>query len=186
VVRMKVMSRKVLAIPREEIEAHFAENSRQDLKMVTAELLSYDLFKVLKAKGKDLKMEERLAGLVWKHSGPDLPNNVCPSGEFIDPNLPQYAHGPFAISFASSKSIQDEHYHKQHLEIMVSDGPFGIEFRPIEETLCEKIELPKGGLLVVGPGIIHKLHLGGLTVLIELPSLARDKYDAHLVDLPSA
>jgi len=80
------MRRKVLAIPREEIEAHFAENSRQDLKLVTADILSYDLFKVLKAKGKDLKMEERLAGLVWKHSGPEFPNSVVSSGEFIAPD----------------------------------------------------------------------------------------------------
>ncbi len=174
------MRRKVLAIPREEIEAHFAENSRQDIKLVTAEILSYDLFKVLKAKGKDLKMEERLAGMVWKHSGPDLPNNVVPSGEFIEPDLPQYAHGPFAVSFASSKSIQDDHYHKQHLEILTSDHEMAIEFRLVDETQCEKITLPQGGMMVVLPNIVHHLHLSGLTVLIELPSLARDKYDAKL------
>lgn len=174
------MRRKLLAIPREEIEAHFRENSRQDLKMVTAELLSYDLFKVLKAKGKDLKMEDRLNGLVWKHSGPELPNLVCPSGEFIEPNIPQYAHGPFALSFASATSQQDEHYHKQHLEIMVSDQPISIEFRPIDEIRCETVTLPNGGVLVLTPNIVHKLSLSGLTVLIELPSLARDKYDAQL------
>ena len=174
------MRRKVLAIPREEIEAHFAENSRQDIKLVTAEILSYDLFKVLKAKGKDLKMEERLAGMVWKHSGPDLPNNVVPSGEFIEPDLPQYAHGPFAVSFASSKSIQDDHYHKQHLEILTSDHEMAIEFRLVDEMQCEKITLPRGGMMVVLPNIVHHLHLSGLTVLIELPSLARDKYDAKL------
>ena len=71
------MRRKVLAVPQEEIEAHFAENSRQDLKLVTAEILSYDLFKVLKAKGKDLKMEERLAGMVWKHSGQGDAAAIC-------------------------------------------------------------------------------------------------------------
>ena len=174
------MRRNVLAIPQEEIEAHFAENSRQDLKLVTAEILSYDLFKVLKAKGKDLKMEERLAGMVWKHSEPDLPNSVVPSGEFIAPDLPQYAHGPFAVSFASSKSIQDDHYHKQHLEILFSDHEIVIEFRLVDETQCEKITLARGGMMVVLPNIVHHLYLGGLTVLIELPSLARDKYDAKL------
>lgn len=174
------MRRRVLAIPREEIEAHFAENSRQDLKLVTAEILSYDLFKVLKAKGKDLKMEERLAGMVWKHSGPDLPNNVVPSGEFIEPNIPQYAHGPFAVSFASSKSIQDDHYHKQHLELLISEHQISIEFRPTDESNCETISLPSGGMLVVPPNVVHHLYLTSLTVLIELPSLARDKYDAKL------
>jgi hypothetical protein len=180
------MSRRVLAIPREEIEAHFAENSRQDLKMVTAELLSYDLFMVLRARGKDLKMEEPLAGLIWKHSGPELPNKVCPSGEFVDPDLPLYTHGPFAISFATSKSIQDEHYHKQHIEIMVTEHPISVEFRPLESTKCETITLPTGGILVVGPKVVHKLQLGGLTVLIEMPSLARDKVDEPLHPLPSA
>ena len=174
------MRRKVLAIPREEIEAHFAENSRQDLKLVTAEILSYDLFKVLKAKGKDLKMEERLAGMTWRHSGPDLPNSVVPSGEFIEPDIPQYAHGPLAVSFASGQSIQDDHYHKQHLEVLISEQELGIEFRDIEETQCEKITLSKGGLLVILPNTIHHLYLNGLTVLIELPSLARDKYDSKL------
>jgi len=174
------MRRKVLAIPLEEIRAHFSENSRQDLKLVTAELLSYDLFKVLKAKGKDLKMEEPLPGPLWQHSDPEHPNRVVPSGDFIEPDIPQYAHGPFAISFATEKSIQDDHYHKQHLEIIFSSEPLSIEYRLLEETKCETLTLEHGGLLVVGPKIVHRLHLGGPTSLIEIPSLSRDKYDCPL------
>jgi len=170
----------VLAIPREEIEAHFAENSRQDLKLVTAEILSYDLFKVLKAKGKDLKMEERLAGLIWKHSGPDSTNSVVPSCEFIAPDIPQYAAGPMAVSFASGNSFQDDHFHKQHLEVLFSDHELEIEFRDVEETVCQKLTLATGGLLVVAPNTVHRLRLTGLSILIELPSLARDKYDCKL------
>jgi hypothetical protein len=174
------MRRKVLAIPREEIEAHFCENSRQDLKLVTAEILSYDLFKVLKAKGKDLKMEEPLLGALWKHSGPEHSNNVVPSGDFIEPDIPQYAMGPFAISFASSQSIQDDHYHKQHLEILIADKAITIEYRPFDGTKIETITLQNGGMLVVGPNIVHRLHLVGQTALIEIPSLSRDKYDCAL------
>jgi hypothetical protein len=180
---MATMRRKILAISREEIEAHFAENSRQDVKVVTAELLSYDLFKVLKARGKDLKMEEVLTGMMWKHSHPDLPNSVCPAAEFIEPNIPQYAHGPFGLSLASGTSIQDEHYHKQHLEICIANEAISVEFRAVEETECETITLPKGGVLVFCPNVIHKLKPGGLIILIELPSLARDKYDAKLHDV---
>jgi hypothetical protein len=174
------MKRKVLAIPREEIEAHFAENSRQDLKMVNAEILSYDLFKVLKARGKDLKMEEPLLGMIWSHSGPDQPNKVCAAGDFADLQLPQYASGPFGISIASATSVQDEHYHKQHLEIVVSNEPLSIEFRDFGGTQCERISLPRGGLLVTTPNIVHKLEVTGLTFLIELPAMARDKYDIPL------
>src|ERR1035437_6116217 len=128
------MRRTVLAIPREEVEAHFAENSRQDLKLVNAEILSYDLFKILKAKGKDLKMEERLASVAWGHSGPEQPNKVCTAGEFADLQLPKYAHGPFGISVASGQSIQDEHYHKQHIEICVANDAISIEYRGVDET----------------------------------------------------
>ena len=174
------MKRNVLAIPRDEIEAHFAENSRQDVKIVNAEILSYDLFKVLKAKGKDLKMEERLGGMVWSHSTPELPNKVCPAGEFADLQLPQYAHGPFGLSMASGKSMQDEHFHKQHLEICVSNEALSVEFRSVDETTCETISMPKGGILVMPPNMIHRLDVTGLAVLIELPALARDKYDAAL------
>lgn len=174
------MRRLVLAIPREEIEAHFAENSRQDLKLVNAEILSYDLFKILKAKGKDLKMEERLASVSWSHSGAEQPNKVCTAGEFADLQLPQYAHGPFGISVASGTSIQDEHYHKQHLEICVADEAISVEYRAVDDTRIETITLPKGGILVTTPNVVHKLNPSGLIVLIELPSLARDKHDAKL------
>jgi len=156
------------------------ENSRQDLKLVTAEILSYDLFKVLKAKGKDLKMEEPLLGALWRHSGPDHPNNVAPSGDFIEPDIPQYAHGPFAISFATEQSIQDDHYHNQHLEIIFCSGRMTIEYRLLEDTKIETLTLENGGLFIVGPKIVHRLQLGGLTALIEIPSLARDKYDCPL------
>lgn len=170
----------MLAIPREEIESHFAENSRQDLKLVNAEILSYDLFKVLKAKGKDLKMEERLGSAAWTHSEPEQPNKVCTAGEFADLQLPQYAHGPFGISVASGQSIQDEHYHKQHLEICVANESITVEYRAVDETRVESITLPKGGILVMNPNVVHKLSPTGLIVLIELPSLARDKHDAKL------
>lgn len=174
------MKRRVLAIPRDEVETHFAQNSRQDLKAVTPEILSDGLFRILKAKGKDLKQERPLDGSTWRHSAPGDPNAVCESSEFMDIQLPQYARGPFAISFANEKAVQDEHYHKQHLEIYVTDHRISAEFRSVDEAHCDTVTLPSGGILVFAPNVIHKVHLAGLTVIIELPALAQDKTNAKL------
>jgi hypothetical protein len=175
------MRAKVLAIPREEVETHFAQNSRQDLKVVVPEILSDDLFRILKAKGKDLKPESPVHGITWRHSTPNDPNLVCESSEFMDIQLPQYARGPFAISFANEEATQDEHYHMQHLEIYVTDHAISAEFRSVDDNQCERITLASGGILVFAPNVVHKVRLAGLTVIIELPALAQDKIDANLV-----
>jgi hypothetical protein len=174
------MKRRILVIPREEVEAHFSVNSRQDLKVIAPEILSEELFKILKAKGKDLKPEKPLAGVTWHHSGPGDANEVCQSGDFINALLPQYAQGPFGISFANEKAEQDEHYHQHHLEIYVTDHRITAEYQSIGDTCCEMLTLPKGGILVFAPGVIHKVKLAGLTIIIELPALAQDKCNAKL------
>lgn len=169
------MKRKVLAIPRYEVETHFAHNSRQDLKVVAPEIMSDELFRILKGKGKDVKQERPLDDKTWRHSAPGDPNLVCESSEFKDTLLPQSASGPFAISFANEKAIQDEHYHEQHLEIYVTDHRISAKFRAVDDAQCETITLPSGGILVFAPKVIHKVCLAGLTVIIELPAVAQDK-----------
>ena len=174
------MKRKVLFIPIEEIKKHFAKNSRQDVKVIAPDILTDELFNILKAKGKDVKPEQYLEGDIWKHSEANEPNNLCESGEFIDSCLPQYVQGPFAVSFANEKAQQDVHYHRKHLEIYFSEHAIGAEFRCIGDVQPQSINLESGGAIIFGPGVIHKMQLGGLTIVIEIPAVTGDKVSDKL------
>ncbi len=167
--------RKVLAIPLDQVYQQFAVNSRQDIKIIIPEMLAAKLYNRLREKGEDIKPEQTLEGRYWEHSGPDAPNYVCESSNFIDPSLPQYAHGPFALSFANEKALQDAHYHCRHWEIYYSEKSIQATFRYLEDKKCRTVSLPEGGVMIVGTGIVHQVELGGMTVVIEVPSVPADK-----------
>lgn len=174
------MKRRVLAIPREEIENHLAENARQDIKIVAPKIMSDELFQFLLAKGKQVKSEKPLDGDIWKHSKAEEPNRLCESGDFVDNCLPQYVPGPFSISFANEKAEQDEHFHKYHFEMYYSQYRMNAQFRYLESEQCEPpIELNNGGLIVFGPNVVHRMSLGGLTIVIEVASM-EDKTNEKL------
>ncbi len=174
------MKRRVLAIPKEEIDSQFKKNVRQDVKIVAASILTDELFRILMAKGKNVKAEEPLNGFYWKHSEADEANRLCESSDFIDDCLPQYVKGPFSISFANENAGQDEHYHKKHFEIYYSEHPMSAEFRYLEDSQSQQpIELKKGGVILFGPNVIHKMRLGGLTIVIEVASMD-DKFNEQL------
>ncbi len=167
--------RRVVVIPIEQIKRHFDENSRQDVKIVAPSVLTNELFNNLKANGKDVKHEQRFDDIIWKHSKANEPNNVCESSDFIDYCLPQYAEGPFALGFANKKATQDGHYHRRHLEMYFSENPMSAKYRYLGDSNCESIKLENGGAIIFGPEVIHKMKLGGLTIVIEVPSVTNDK-----------
>lgn len=172
--------RKVLAIPLDEVRRQFERNSRQDIKIIIPEMLTSKLYNALKEKGEDIKPEQTLEGRCWEHAEADEANRVCESGNFIDTGLPQYAQGPFALSFANDKAPQDAHYHRQHWEIYFSEEPLSAVFRYIEEAKCRALELAKGGVMIFGPEVVHRVTLGGMTMVIEVPSVSADKVVAPL------
>lgn len=174
------MRRRLLAIPLDEIQKHFEKNSRQDVKIVAPGILSEELFRILKTRGKPAKPEEALEDNLWKHSGPNEPNYLCESADFVDFSLPQYVQGPFAISFANESAEQDEHYHKRHFEIYFSEHSIGAQFRCLEDSKHRAITLGNGGAFVLAPGVIHKMCLAGVTIVIEIPSVEKDKENARL------
>lgn len=176
----QTMNRQILAIPKEEVESHFAENLRQDFKVVAPEILTDKWLMELKRRVRGLKMEYLFDGIIWQHSLPADANRVCLASEFDSPNLIRDANGPFAISFANAHACQDEHYHKHHLEIYVSDHPMSAEYRAVDEIACTPVTLPNGGVLVFAPDAVHKVSLTGFTVIIELPAVAWDKTNATL------
>ncbi len=174
------MKRKVLFIPIKEIEKHFEKNSRQDVKIIAPDILTDKLFNILKAKGKDVKPEQHFEGDIWKHSEANEPNNIGESGEFIDSWLPQYVQGPFAVSFANAKAEQDSHYHRKHLEMYFSEHAISAEFRCVGDAQVQSMKLENGGAIIFGPEVIHKMRLGGLTIIIEIPSVSGDKIKEKL------
>lgn len=175
------MKRKVLVIPKDEILEHFRENTRQEIKNVPPDILTRDLFELLKAKGIDVKPECHLDGDSWTHSKRDEPNKICESRDFSSDSLPANPDGPFAVSFANEKAAQDAHYHERHVEIYYSDLPYAAEYRILGEgTRKKQVSLPDGGLTVFGTEVVHRMQLRGLTVVIEVPALAKDKVEASV------
>jgi hypothetical protein len=65
------MKRKILVIPRDEIEIPLTVNSRKEVKAVVPEILGDELFEILKGRGRDVKPERPLEGICWSHSGRD-------------------------------------------------------------------------------------------------------------------
>lgn len=167
--------RKVLAIPLDEVYTQFKVNSRQDCKIIIPDMLTSRLYDMLKEKGADVKPEQPLEGRYWKHSEPEEPNAVCEAVNFVDDALPQYARGPFAVSFANEKAYQDAHYHLHHWEIYFSESPLSASFRLCDSRKCRSLSLPQGGMLIFGTGVVHHVEMGGMTVVIEVPSVPADK-----------
>ena len=177
--------RKVLAIPIEEVHEYFALNARQDVKIVAPEILAGELAARLRAAGKSLKPEQPLTGTEWRHSEGDAPNSLCESRDFAA-GLPAESAGPCALSFANEKSPQDAHYHPHHLEIYFSGRPLAAEFRVEPGSAVERLELQGGGVLVFAAGVVHRVRLGGLTVVIEIPAVKDDKVSALLEEAPAS
>jgi len=171
--------RRVLAIPLKEIRAHFAENTRQDVKIVAPEILAGELVAKLQATGRTLKPEQMLEGVIWRHSAADSANALCESREFAE-DLASEALGPFALCFANEKGSQDAHYHPHHLEIYFSEYPLEAEYRCEDNGPVERVTLENGGVLVFAAGVVHRARLGGLTVVVEIPAVKDDKVIAEL------
>ncbi len=169
--------RHVLAIPLEEVRRHFEMNERQSLKIVAPARLGEALFERLRAQGVNPKPEAPLAGDRWLHAAPDGANAVCESGEFGDiaavPNA-----GGFTISFGNERAAQEEHVHRRHAEIYFSEHALRAEYRVEADPtrLRGVLDLPHGGALVFAPGVVHRVTLGGLTIVIEAPAMEGDKF----------
>jgi hypothetical protein len=171
--------RKVLAISLEEVREHFAQNARQDVKIVAPEILASELVAKLKAAGRLLKPEQPVEGIEWRRSASDALNGLCESREFAA-GLAVGTSGPFSLCFANQKGPQDPHYHPHHLEIYFSEHPLEAEYRSDANAPIERLKLEKGGALIFAAGVVHRARLGGLTMIIEIPAVKDDKVVAEL------
>jgi hypothetical protein len=68
----------------------------------------------------------------------------------------------FQFSVANKSSKQDYHVHKSTLEIYISDARMEIETREAGKTICRK------GIVIVPPGIGHRIKLHGTTYVLQL------------------
>ncbi|MBM3793196.1 MAG: hypothetical protein FJW31_03825 [Acidobacteria bacterium] len=161
--------RHVLAIPLDEVRRYFAVNERQSLKIVAPERLSTALAARLGA-----KPEVPHEGEEWRHSSAGEPNTMCESGEFAA------GEGTgFTISFGTERGVQETHVHRRHTEIYFSEHPLGADYRVEDDGTAGTLDLPTGGALVFGPGVVHRVTLGGLTIVIETPAVTNDKFGAE-------
>ena len=170
------MYRQVLFIPLDEIREQFQANARQSVKLIAPQILTDTLLDMLRARGKQPKPERLFEGDVWRAATASEPNNLSEASEFIDRHLPQYTEGPFALSIATELIEQDRHFHRQHLEIYFSEHPIAAEYKKLGDVTNQVIDMPGGGALIFGPEVVHKMTLGGLTLVIEIPAMADDTF----------
>lgn len=169
------MKRFVLFIPRVELQKHFHLNQRQDVKIITPEILNDILAEKLIRRGKSVKKEDYLIGNIWTHSDVEDPNKICESEDFMSETKDSYASGPVAISFANKGSVESFHYHKHHWEIYFSEHRLGSSFIiPGEEEIRSEC-MDEGGAIVFSPGVKHKMEIYGLTIVIETPGIKGDR-----------
>ena len=172
------MMRHVLAVPLDEVRRQFETNERQSLKVVAPARLGVELLERLRAQGLAPKPEAPLDGETWRHSAPGEANLICESHEFGETAAPN--QGGFTISFGNERGPQETHVHRRHAEIYFSEHPLEAEYRVEGEEACGSVALPHGGALVFAPCVIHRVKLGGLTIVIEVPAVAGDKFAATL------
>lgn len=167
------MRRNLLVIPKEQVEFQFLKNSRQDIKIVVPAILTDELFTKLKDKKKGMKREQHLGGHIWSHSKCEERNYICESKDFVNGCLGGYYHGPLAIYSTNERAPQEGHYHQYHFELYCSEHKIIAEYRNRQEPRCECIEI-KGGIIVFGPEVVHKVTLEGMTYIIAIPCVTKD------------
>jgi hypothetical protein len=69
----------------------------------------------------------------------------------------------FQFSVASENSKQDKHVHDSTLEIYISDFEIGVYIKDNEET-----EINTPGIVIIPPGLVHKVKLSGLTYVVQI------------------
>ncbi len=81
-----------------------------------------------------------------------------------DRRLLAFAEDSFQFSIANEQSRQDFHLHEKVAEIFVSNFPLELTYRKSgrEETLNVS-----SGVLIVPPGIAHRIKLHGLTFVFQ-------------------
>lgn len=169
------MKRTVVFIPKEEILEQFRKNARQDVKVVTPAMMTQTLAAKLRARGKDVKEEVPLGDCHWTHSPAEEPNKICESADFADESIRNTGVGPVAVSFADLGSVETFHYHREHWEVYFSEHRLGVEYKPHEKPEIRKEVLNEGGAIVFAPGIAHRMEIHGLTIVLELPAVSRDR-----------
>jgi hypothetical protein len=176
------MKRTVLFIAKQEILEQFRKNTRQDVKVVTPAIMTEVLAAKLRARGKDVKEEVPLDDCHWTHSPAEEPNKICESADFADESIGTTGVGPVAVSFADLGSVETFHCHKEHWEVYFSEHRLGVEYKLHEKPQIQKEVMNEGGAIVFAPGIANRMEIHGLTIVLELPAVPRDREASGLGD----
>ncbi len=79
-------------------------------------------------------------------------------------NLLAFAEDSFQFSIADGQSKQDFHRHEKVAEIFVSNFPLELTYRTDEREQTLRVA---SGVLIVPPGITHRVRLHGLTFVFQ-------------------
>lgn len=89
------------------------------------------------------------------------------NGIIEDKKLLSNVNDTFQFSIANSESKQDFHVHKKIFEIYVSYSKIEISY--IMNNREETMQVSKG-VLIVPPGVVHKIKLHGITFVFQASS----------------
>ena len=78
----------------------------------------------------------------------------------------------FQFSVADAQSKQEWHFHRYVFEIFLSDSPIQIAYKTDDASEVQTAQI-ENGVLIVPPGLAHKVTLNGLTYVFQA-TLATD------------
>ena len=87
------------------------------------------------------------------------------AGTLADKKLLPFPADSFQFSLANEQSKQDFHLHRSVLEIYVSNFPMDLHYSTGVE---EKTLGVPSGILIVPPGVSHRVKLNGLTFVFQV------------------
>lgn len=100
----------------------------------------------------------------------------------IDKKLLAFPRDSFQFSVANEQSKQDFHLHAGVLEIYISNSPIELAYE--KDGREEKLGVPSG-ILIVPPGVVHRVKLHGLTHVFQVATRGQVHGDKIVAEPPA-
>jgi hypothetical protein len=104
---------------------------------------------------------------------------ACDGDTIKDRKLLPFAEDSFQFSIANETSRQDFHFHETVAEIFVSTFPLELTYR---KNKREKTLMVPSGVLIVPPGIAHRVTLHGLTFVFQVATQGGQVHNDKVIE----
>ncbi len=101
----------------------------------------------------------------------------------VDKKLLAFPDDSFQFSLANEQSKQDFHHHRGVLEIYISNFPIELVYE--RSDVEERLDVPSG-ILIVPPGVAHRVTLHGLTFVFQVAASGGQVHNDKIIVAPPA